>query len=111
MLLGPIIGAKINNWLGYSWAFNCNGILLAALFVLAQVVYPYDPPLGQFSDGINKGAGSPITISTLLKRFNIFSIACCTACALYGFTFKESILATTMENFLDMIHLIPLTFK
>jgi predicted MFS family arabinose efflux permease len=99
MLLGPIIGAKINNLLGYAWAFNCNGILLGALFVLAQVVYPYDPPLGQFTDGINKGAGSPITITTLLRRFNIFSVACCTACALYGFTFKESILATTMENY------------
>lgn len=35
MLLGPIIGAKINLYLGYTWAFNINGIGLFVFFLVA----------------------------------------------------------------------------
>jgi len=102
MLLGPKIGALINTSFGYTAAFNVNGVLLLILFILAQLAYPYDPPLGEFKDGSNKGAGSPITIWTLLKRFNMFSVSCCTACALYGFTFKESILEPVLADFMGL---------
>ena len=73
------------------------------MFTIAQIVYPYDPPLGQFTGNAeNKGAGSDITVGTLLKRFNVLSVAGCTCCALFGFTFKESILEPTCMNFFGL---------
>ena len=104
MLCGPLIGASINKNLGYTWAFNVNGILLIILFIIAQVVYPYDPPLGEFTqaNNENQGEGSNITVGTLLKRFNVAAVSGCTCCALFGFTFKESILAPTCNNFFGL---------
>jgi MFS family permease len=105
MLLGPIIGSWINDNFGYTSAFNVNAGLLLTLFIIALIVYPYDPPLLEMEDDgkdADPNAPRPITISTLIRRFNIFSVACCTACALYAFTFKESILTITMENYVGL---------
>lgn len=60
--------------------------------------------MGDFveSQGANQGAGSAITVGTLLKRFNVLSVSGCTICALFGFTFKESILEPTCENYFGL---------
>ena len=102
MLAGPLIGSEIKELFGYVWAFNVNGILLGLLFIVSQVVYPYDPPLGQFEGGENKGGGADITVGRLLRRFNVLSVAGCTCCALFGFTFKESILEPTCMNYFGL---------
>jgi MFS family permease len=99
MLLGGIIGGQLEKAFSYSWVFNINAILLVILFAVALYFFPSDPPPAQ---SLDKNSRSEITVGTLLKRFNCFSVGCVLSLCLFSFCLYESILQTTLVDYVGI---------
>jgi len=54
MSFGGLYGAQLNKLIGYAGVFYSNAALLLVLFLLALFVYPYDPPVKELLNEINK---------------------------------------------------------
>lgn len=91
MLLGPNFGTLLVS-ISYETPFLSNGVMLISLGIVSLVIFPKDTIVQ--SNTIKDKQLASITAGSLLKQYRVLGIACCTACALFAFTFKESILET-----------------
>ena len=54
MSFGALYGAQLIKIVGYAGVFYSNALLLFFLFLLALFVYPYDPPVKELVNEINR---------------------------------------------------------
>ena len=86
MSFGGIFGGALIKVVPYVWIFNINAFILCVLFVAVMIVYPYDAPIKGLADSTNQsGGGGTITMFTLVKRFNQFSVACVICSVLFTY--------------------------
>lgn len=93
-ILGPNIGAIVLRLINYEWVFNLNSILVLGMMVLAQIFYPYDPPLVE-SENLAKSTtldDDQVSLKEVATTYGCFSVAGCVVCSMYCFAGKEPIL-------------------
>ena len=90
MIIGPLIGAFINMYFGFSMVFNFNSALLMCILVITIYYIPKDQPTYLKSD--SSSYGNTIKVNDLLLRFNCLTVVACTFLAVFCLTIKEAIL-------------------